>query len=93
VYVVGIAGQNFPTYPGGGAYFQDYAGYGDAFILKFDSNGVVRWSTYYGGSNQEWATFVTTDANNRVYVVGIVNSTNFPTYNPGGNAYFQGTNA
>ncbi|MEN3045327.1 MAG: SBBP repeat-containing protein, partial [Candidatus Hydrothermales bacterium] len=51
------------------------------------------WATYYGGDEKESNPHVSVDNNNNVYVVGYTQSTNFPTYNPGGNEYFQGNNA
>ncbi len=87
---------NFPLYnPGGGAYFQPtlMATNGatqNAFILKFTTKGVREWATYYGGNGNDIGHSIHCDGKS-VWVCGTTSSTTFPTMNPGGGAYFQGT--
>ncbi|MCS7029828.1 MAG: SBBP repeat-containing protein, partial [Bacteroidia bacterium] len=97
VFIAGYSYSNdFPVYnPGGGAYFQGTkaGGITDAMIMKFTNSGVRLWATYYGGNNQEWGYFVAIDGAGNAFVTGNTASNDFPVHNPGGSAYFQGTNA
>jgi len=95
VWITGYTeSPNFPTLnPGGGAYFQSALGGGsqNAFILQFNAAGVQKWGTYYGGNgNYDVGYSINSDGSN-VWITGVTPSTNFPTYNPGGGTYFQGT--
>ena len=60
------------------------AGSTDLIITKFNNQGIITWSTLYGGSGQENYNFkwiknsIATDVNGDVYISGSTNSTNFP---------------
>ncbi len=95
IFIVGgTSSQNFPTQnPGGGAYFQSaYSWNTDMIILKFNSSGVRKWATYYGGGNWEYAYSASIDNFGNLFVTGQTNSANLPLKNPGGGTYFQSTN-
>jgi len=50
---------------------QTTLGWGDdAYLVKFNSDGVRQWGTYYGGSDYDWAYFIATDSQGNVYLDG-----------------------
>ena len=54
-----------------GAYLTTYADSGDAFVAKFNSLGMLQWSTYYGGISLDQSSSCATDRSNNIYIVGI----------------------
>ena len=53
-----------------GAYQATNAGNGDIFIAKFNSSGIRKWGTYYGGSGSEHGFATISDKSNNIIVVG-----------------------
>jgi hypothetical protein len=53
-YVVGRTTSNSGVATSG-AHDASFNGAADAFIAKFNSNGTLRWATYYGGSGDDMA--------------------------------------
>ncbi len=51
------------------------AGGYDIFLAKFDVNGDLDWSTYYGGTDNEYADAITTDLIGNIYITGYTKST------------------
>jgi hypothetical protein len=51
-----------------------YGGNEDAFIVKFDSQGLRLWSTYFGGSEQDFGLSCALDIEGFVYVAGQTSS-------------------
>jgi hypothetical protein len=59
-----------------GAHQTTYGGgFTDAFLVKFDPNGVRQWGTYYGGSSVEEGTSCAIDPSGNVYMAGHTGST------------------
>ncbi len=79
VIAVGLThSANLPM--AGGPYTTQVGGQ-DMFIVKFDSTGTRSWSTYFGGSGEDYATSVTS-YRTIIYVSGRTASDNVPVYNP-----------
>jgi hypothetical protein len=97
VYIAGYTNSTtYPvTNPGVGNYFQGtFGGSYDAFIAQFDTTGIHKWSTYYGGSGSEGSTSYTgislaCGQGTALWMVGTTSSANFPVQNMGGSAYYQ----
>jgi hypothetical protein len=53
-------------------------GNGDATLTRFSSSGILRWSTYIGGSNTEWPNGLATDNSRNLVLSGYTQSSNFP---------------
>lgn len=76
-YVSGSAGAGFVLVNALQATFAN--GGDDAFVTRLNSNGVVTFSTYLGGTNSDTATGVAADSTGSIYLSGFTSSINFPT--------------
>lgn len=72
VYVAGYSASATTTLiASSGAHSSTFGGgYIDAFLAKFNSNGVRQWATYYGGSGDETAYGCCVDPSGNVYMCG-----------------------
>jgi hypothetical protein len=80
-YVAGYTtSTNFPT---AAAYQAANAGVINAFVSKLNATGTaLAYSTYLGGSSEDFANAIALDGAGLAYVAGYTASTNFPTVNP-----------
>jgi len=80
-YVTGLAGStDFPT---ASPLQAAYGGGGDAFVSKLNAAGsALLYSTYLGGSGEDYGYGIAVDADGSAYVTGQTTSTDFPTVNP-----------
>jgi len=92
VYMTGYTyGTDFPVQQLAGAYWQgNRIGNTDAFLLKFDPQGVRQWATYYGGTGHELGYAIGFDSEDNVYFSGTTSSTDLPTQQLAG-AFWQDT--
>lgn len=68
---------NFPV--SAGAFQMAFGGIqNDAFVVKFNSEGVRLWATYYGGSTDESSHSIACDNAGNIVIVGQTSSINFP---------------
>ena len=79
VYISGSSySPDFPTTSG--AYQENRAGSWDVFICKLNSSGTsLDYSTYIGGSGQDYGTNIAIDGSNNIYLTGHTSSSDFPT--------------
>ncbi len=74
VYLVG-ATQSTVSISSGGHQNVYAGGSQDAFLVKFNNNGVRQWSTYYGGAGDESGFACSVDGSGNVFLVGNTTST------------------
>src|SRR5205085_2475889 len=55
-------------------------GFDDAFLVKFNRNGVLQWGTYFGGSKVDYAYDCATDVFGSAYLAGATTSTSNIAY-------------
>ncbi|MCU0432793.1 MAG: SBBP repeat-containing protein [Bacteroidia bacterium] len=92
IYVTGnTESSNFPLQVLAGAFNQTAMGASDAFLLKFDNNGVRLWATHVGGGWDDVAFGIDVDVNNNVLLTGQTASANLPLVNAGGGSFYQST--
>lgn len=83
---------DFPLMDAGGYFQGSSIAYENAFILKFDNDGSLLWSTLFGGTYAEGGASVSADSLGNIFVTGIALSSDLPTMDPGSGAYFQSNN-
>lgn len=78
IYLCGITSTTLGTSIATVGSFQNsYGGNNsDAFVAKFNTNGVRQWGTYYGGSGIDVGQFCIADTLNNLYICGQTSSTN-----------------
>ncbi len=82
--------SDFPTTPG--AYDTTFGGNLDAFVTKLDSTGSnLIFSTFLGGSKDEYGRGIAIDSSNNVYATGWTHSSNFPITPGAYDTSFNGT--
>lgn len=64
---ISTAGSHQSTFGGGTS---------DAFLVKFNSNGIRQWGTYYGGTSVEYGWSCVSDNSGNVYLTGSTTSSN-----------------
>jgi hypothetical protein len=79
-YITGYTeSTNFPIK---NAYQSTLLGLGDVFVTKVSSSGnSLVYSTYLGGSDDEWANGIAVDSSGAVYIISTTYSTDFPVKN------------
>ena len=56
-------------------------GFNDGFLVKFDSSGLRKWATYYGGNKADFINSCDVDPVNHIYIFGNTSSTSGISYN------------
>ena len=83
-YLTGwTASPNFPTINAFQPTNRSMSSIYDAFVAKFSSSGTALvYSTYLGGSGDDYGVGIAVDSSHNAYVAGSTSSRDFPTANP-----------
>ncbi len=78
IYVAGstTVSSNFAT---PGAFDTTHNGGNDGYVCKLASNGTRIFTTYFGGSQQDYAYDIALDSDKNIWVTGTTSSPTFPT--------------
>ena len=80
---------DFPTQ---NPYQSSRQGIYDAFVTRFSSDAsVLLYSTYLGGTDDDYAISLKLDSDDRAYIVGYTESPDYPTHNPYQASFNAGT--
>lgn len=81
--------------PGGTAFFDNThnGGTWDIYVCRFEQNGAMSWSTYYGSTNNEHCQHnLTFDDGGNIIMCGVSDGAAAPpTFNPGAGHFYDGT--
>jgi hypothetical protein len=89
LYATGLTASPTNIYYSGG-HQSTHGGQTDAFLVKFNSSGIVQWGTYYGGSLNDYGRSCTIDPSGNVYLVGWTQSSNNISFSGFQNSYAGG---
>jgi hypothetical protein len=73
IYLVGIT-ESENAIATTGAFQTNHSNNGDAFLVKFNIDGIRQWGTYFGSHNEDGAFSVTSDLLGNIYMTGATTS-------------------
>ncbi len=78
VYILGRIIQAMSDFPVTSGVFSQVGDNQDNFVVKFDHDGNIQWSTVIGGSSQETPSELVVDGSGNVYIAGATSSMDYP---------------
>ncbi len=79
IYLAGHTTGNLPVTAG--AHQSTYGNNTDAFLAKFNDNGILEWATYYGGGELDEGYDVAVDNAGNIVMTGATETSEFPVSN------------